>query len=91
MVIMESNNPQNLEICPVCGVSITEDGQVNFSTGSPGTRARLYARVCHYTQKPGCINQESQLRGELTREDGFDSGEDLVMPVAFSRTTAATN
>ncbi len=88
---MDSNNPQNREICPVCGVSITEDGQVNFANGSPGTRARLYARVCHYAQKPGCINQKPQLLGEITRADGFESGEDLVMPVAFSSTTGATN
>ncbi|MGK7872468.1 MAG: hypothetical protein AB4426_03910 [Xenococcaceae cyanobacterium] len=86
---MDSNNPKNLQTCPVCSVSITEDGQVNFSTGSPGTRARLYARVCQYTQKPGCINQESQLIGSLSDEDGFESGEDLLMP--FSSTTGATN
>ncbi len=77
---MESNQPQNLQICPVCNVSITEDGQVNFSTGSPGTRARLYARVCNYVQKPGCINQESQLIGKVNPEDGFESGENLLTP-----------
>ena len=74
---MDSNNPKSLQICPVCGVSITEDGQVNFAAGNPGTRARLYARVCHYAQKPGCINQEPQLIGEITPEDGFKFGEDL--------------
>ncbi len=24
---MDGNNPKNREICPVCGISITEDGQ----------------------------------------------------------------
>ena len=86
---MDSNNPQNLQNCPVCGVSITEDGQVNFSHGSSGNRARLYARVCQYTQKPGCINQESQLIGEITQVDGFESGEDL--PIPFLSTTEASN
>ncbi len=86
---MDSNNPQNLQNCPVCGVSITEDGQVNFSHGSSGTRARLYARVCQYTQKPGCINQESQLVDELNLEDGFESGENLPLP--FLSTPGATN
>ncbi|MDJ0569771.1 MAG: hypothetical protein QNJ53_12065 [Pleurocapsa sp. MO_192.B19] len=86
---MDSNNPQNHQNCPVCGVSIAEDGQVNFSHGSSGTRARLYARVCQYTQKPGCINQESQLRGELNPEDGFESGENL--PIPFLSTPGATN
>lgn len=83
---MNSDNSQNIQICPVCGVSITEDGQVNFSNGTPGTRARLYARVCQYAKKPECINQETKLIGEITREDGFESGEDLQMPVAFSGT-----
>ena len=86
---MDSNHPQNLQTCSVCGVSITEDGQVNFSHGSPGTRTRLYARVCQYTQKPECINQESELRGEISRIDGFESGEDL--PIPFLSTTEASN
>ena len=77
---MNSNNPENLQVCSICGVSITEDGQVNFSSGNPGTRARLYARVCQYTQKSGCINQEPQLIGELTSQDGYKSGENLSMP-----------
>ena len=88
---MNSNNPQNHQVCPVCGVSITGDGQVNFANGRPGTRARLYARVCQYAQKPECINQEPQLIGEITRADGFESGEDLLMHVAFSSTTGTTN
>ena len=86
---MDSNNPQNLQNCPVCGVSIAEDGQVNFSHGSSGTRARLYARVCQYTQKSECINQESQIIGEITQVDGFESGENLLMP--FLSTPGATN
>ena len=87
---MDSNNTENLQICPVCNVSITADNQVHFSNGSPGTRARLYARVCQYTQKPGCVNQESQLIGEITREDSFESGEDLAMPVAFDGISETT-
>ena len=87
---MDSNNTQNLQICPVCNVSITEDGQVNFSTGSPGTRARLYARVCNYVQKPGCINQESQPIGKITPDDGFESGENLMTPF-FSSLDQSTN
>ncbi|MEM8673418.1 MAG: hypothetical protein AAGF83_06040 [Cyanobacteria bacterium P01_G01_bin.67] len=86
---MDSNNLQNLQKCPVCGVSIAEDGQVNFSHGSSGTRARLYARVCQYTKKPGCINQESQLLGELNLEDGFESGENLPLP--FLSTSKGAN
>ena len=77
---MNSNHPENLQVCPICGVSITKEGQVNFSNGKPGTRARLYARVCKYTDKPGCINKEPELIGELTAQDGYKSGEDLSMP-----------
>ena len=75
---------QNLQVCPICKISITEDGQVNFSTGNPGTRARLYARVCQFAQKSGCINQDADLIGELSRGDGFETGEELVMQMTFS-------
>ena len=80
---MNINDSQNLQICPVCRVSITTDGKVNFSNGNPGTRARLYARVCQYAKNSECINQESQLIGEINRKDYFDSGEDLQMPVGI--------
>ncbi len=73
-----------LQTCPVCGVSIAEDGTVNFSTGNPGTRARLYARVCQYTQNEGCINQDTQLIGELSSADKFEEGKDLAASVANS-------
>lgn len=69
--------PENISFCPICGVSITETGQVNFTHGSPGTRARLYVRVCQYTDKPGCINRKPELIGEVIPSDEFESGEDL--------------
>ena len=46
------------EICPVCQVRIDGD-TVHFAAGNPGTRDRLYARVCQYAiarGKSGCIN-----------------------------------
>ena len=88
---MDRSNSKGLQVCPICNISITEDGQANFSTGSPGTRARLYARVCQFAQKPGCINQDSELIGELTREDGFETGEELVKQMTFSNTSRQTN
>jgi hypothetical protein len=48
-----------VRVCPVCGVKIigmVGGDRVLFSVGPPGTRATLWARVCQYTQKPGCIN-----------------------------------
>jgi hypothetical protein len=49
------------QVCPVCSVKILKmigGDRVEFSAGPPGTRAILWKRVCQYTQKSGCINQE---------------------------------
>lgn len=48
------------QVCPVCSVKILKlvgGDRVLFSAGPPGTREILWQRVCQYTQKPGCINQ----------------------------------
>ncbi|NEZ59345.1 hypothetical protein [Adonisia turfae] len=58
------------QTCSVCGVKVVDD-VVQFSNGSTGTRARLYARVCQYAKKPECINQDKELIGEVLQEDGF--------------------
>jgi hypothetical protein len=60
----------NTQTCPLCGVSITGD-VVHFSNGSPGTRARLYARVCQYAKQGGCINQDPEKIGTVTDGDGY--------------------
>jgi len=64
--------------CPVCGVSILGD-EVQFSSGAPGTRARLYARVCQYTSKPECINRNPAAIGTILKEDGFEPGQDVSL------------
>ena len=50
------------QTCPVCGVKImvgvVGGDRVLFSSGPAGTRARLWARVCQYVDKPGCINAD---------------------------------
>ncbi|NJL82129.1 MAG: hypothetical protein HC890_02565 [Chloroflexaceae bacterium] len=48
-----------VEICPACGVKIIAGQKVIFSAGSPGDRAILWARVCQFAKKPGCINQDA--------------------------------
>lgn len=57
---MAGPNPQ---VCPVCGVKILVGGvggdRVLFSAGPPGTRSKLYARVCRYVEKAGCINRQA--------------------------------
>ena len=59
--------------CSVCGIRIMSDGNVMFSSGSVGTRAQLYARVCRYAQAQGCINQDKMRIGIITQEDGVPS------------------
>lgn len=57
--------PENgVKMCPVCGVKIVSligGDRVLFSVGPLGTRASLWARVCQYTQKPGCINANREV------------------------------
>ncbi len=49
------------QLCPVCGVKIVKmigNDRVLFSYGSPGTREKLWQRVCQYVQKSDCINSD---------------------------------
>lgn len=64
------------QTCPVCRVSITKD-IVHFSSGNPGTRARLYARVCQYANKSGCINQDPEKIGSVTSQDNFSPAKPI--------------
>ena len=46
--------------------------QVLFSQGAPGTRTKLWARVCQYVKEPQrCINQDAGLRGEAGVDDFY--------------------
>ncbi|NEP15572.1 MAG: hypothetical protein F6J97_01570 [Leptolyngbya sp. SIO4C1] len=74
----ESTKQATGETCPVCGVTILGD-EVRFSSGSPGTRARLYARVCQYAQDRGCINKDPSQIGQVSQEDGYTEGEDVKL------------
>ena len=47
------------QTCPICSVQITSapsGDKVIFSSGPPGPRAKLWARVCQFNKKSGCIN-----------------------------------
>ncbi len=61
----------NLQTCPVCGVKIEGGDKVIFSSGPVGTRARLWARVCNYARKPGCINQDQGVIGTVHENDYY--------------------
>jgi len=56
-------NPTS-QTCPICGVQIIPGGvagdRVIFSAGPQGTRAKLWARVCQYNKKAGCINEQGK-------------------------------
>lgn len=61
---MTASNPQT---CPVCGVKIlvgmVGGDRVLFSVGPPGTRVKLYARVCRYAENAACINKDGGSQG----------------------------
>lgn len=65
-----SNSPHT-EVCPVCGVVIENKAKVIFSAGPPGTRARLWARVCNFVQSSGCINQNEEAIGPISCQDYY--------------------
>lgn len=60
------------ETCPICKVVIEDDAKVLFSYGPPGTRARLWARVCNYAKNPGCINQCEEKIGDVASSDYYN-------------------
>ncbi len=67
------SNPQ-AQVCPVCNVKIIKAAggdQVLFSSGPPGTRARLSARVCQFVKKNGCINKDANLVGDIQPDDYY--------------------
>lgn len=60
------------ETCPVCGVTIENDAKVLFSVGKPGTRSRLWARVCSFAKNPDCINQDEKKIGDIKDTDYYN-------------------
>lgn len=62
------------QVCPICKVKIVKSpggDKVFFSSGPPGTRARLSARVCQFVKQSGCINQDPNLIGEFKADDYY--------------------
>ena len=64
--------------CALCQVEIDSSSgsdQVLLSRGGPGTRSKLWARVCQYLstdeQKAQCINQDASQRGVEQPGDGY--------------------
>ena len=76
---MPSVPPGSRQRCSLCQVEIegVEGGadRVHFSQGGPGTRAKLWARVCQFLRTPEqtgqCLNQDAELRGEVGVSDYY--------------------
>lgn len=64
----------SIQTCPICSVKILPGGmagdRVLFSTGPQGTRASLWARVCQYNKKAGCINEQGK-NEDITANDYY--------------------
>ena len=76
----------NVKVCPVCQVQIKNDCEVIFSSGKPGDRTRLWARVCKYVadQKEGCINQDTSKIEPIKPTDSYK-------PVKFEQRDSTIN
>lgn len=62
------------QVCPVCQVKISPGpggDRVEFSTGPAGTRAKLWARVCQFVDKPACINRDRGSIGNVDAQDYY--------------------
>jgi hypothetical protein len=82
-------NNKNTATCPACGVKIVGGDKVIFSVGAPGTRSRLWARVCQYAKKPGCINTDSQKIGEVKPSDYYGDIDDPIKPTVKPESVVA--
>ncbi|MFM7315272.1 MAG: hypothetical protein ACKO0M_19280 [Cyanobium sp.] len=71
--------PGTRQRCNLCQVEIQGmvggTDLVHFSMGAPGSRAKLWARVCQYLRTPEqtsqCLNQDPTLRGEVRSSDFY--------------------
>ncbi|MEX1315932.1 MAG: hypothetical protein AB1Z22_02250 [Synechococcaceae cyanobacterium] len=71
--------PGSRQRCSLCQVEIQGmaggNDLVHFSQGAPGTRAKLWARVCQYLrsddQRAQCLNQDASQRGTVVQSDYY--------------------
>jgi hypothetical protein len=94
MRTMAAIPPGSRQRCSLCQVEIQGmvggGDLVHFSQGGPGTRAKLWARVCQFLkndeQRAQCLNQDLNLRGSVAPSDYYaeppavDLGPALGMP-----------
>jgi hypothetical protein len=94
MRTMAAIPPGSRQRCSLCQVEIQGmvggGDLVHFSQGGPGSRAKLWARVCQFLksdeQRAQCLNQDANLRGSVAPSDYYaeppamDLGPALGMP-----------
>ncbi len=80
------------QTCSLCGVRIDQKDTVHFSFGKPGSRERLYARVCSHVSDRRCINADENRLRPITADDhyGFEEVsaeqmEEMLAGVSSSR------
>jgi hypothetical protein len=76
MPLIPPGTRQRCELCQVDIQGMTGGGDlVYFSMGAPGSRAKLWARVCQYLRSPEqcaqCLNQDANLRGTVNSTDYY--------------------
>jgi hypothetical protein len=80
--------PGTRQRCTLCKVEIQGmaggNDLVHFSQGAPGTRAKLWARVCQFLRTPEqcgqCLNQDLSQRGEVGANDYYAEAPVLEVP-----------
>lgn len=85
---MASIPPGSRQRCNLCQVEIQGmaggNDLVHFSHGGPGSRAKLWARVCQYLrsdeQQRQCLNQDPSLRGMVQASDYFAEAPVIELP-----------
>lgn len=67
---------------------------VHFSQGAPGTRAKLWARVCQYLrsdeQRGQCLNQDSNQRGTVVQSDYYAEAPVIDLGAAMGQAGAGS-
>jgi len=80
--------PGSRQRCSLCQVEIQGmsggNDLVFFSHGGPGSRAKLWARVCQYLrsddQKRQCLNQDPDVAGQVQPSDYFAEAPIIELP-----------
>lgn len=68
---LDAKQAASCQTCSLCNVRIDQQDTVHFSFGKPGSRKRLYARVCRHVNDYRCINADENKIGAITADDHY--------------------